>query len=85
MNKRVYLFPNGFSREAEAMYGWLRNYNLTPSWGDCEPGKLAIDLPAGEVSCLLLMAEHNPARFGNASQIRKHTVEYRALEEGAKP
>ena len=72
MNRRVYLFPNGFRKEAEATYGWLRNYNLTPSWGNCEPGKLAIELPASEVSCLLLMAEHNPAMFGNSIQIKKN-------------
>jgi len=69
--KQVYVFPNGFQNEARFMYGWLRHYNLTPSWGDLSDGQGRILLPEGEVSCLLMMAEHNPARFGNASTIRE--------------
>ena len=60
----VYTFPNGFQKEAESMYGWLRHYSLTPSWGHTK-GYQEICLPHSEVACLRKMQESNPARFGN--------------------
>lgn len=55
-------FPNGFRSSAEGFYGWLRHYNLTPSWGQKDGD---IQLEASEVTCFQKMAEANPARFGN--------------------
>jgi hypothetical protein len=64
----VYTFPNGFQKEAEATYGWLRHYNLTPRWGTCADGSMRIELSAALVPCLRMMQRHNPARFGNAPE-----------------
>jgi hypothetical protein len=63
----VYRFPNGFMREAESTYGWLRHYNLNPQWGT-DGGDTLIMLPEGEVSCLRMMQRANPARFGNCPE-----------------
>lgn len=63
--RTVYTFPNGFARNAEAIYGWLRHYNLTPSWGDCSDGSMRIELSPSDAGCLVKMMKHNPARFGN--------------------
>ena len=75
----VYPFPNGFRREAESMYGWLRHYNLTPSWGDLSKGSTPIMLPAHEVECLRMMQRGNPARFGNPPEVNEALEETRRL------
>lgn len=68
--KIVYVFPPGFRKEAEATYGWMRHYGLTPSWG----GDLAIELPENEVDALRMLARVNPARFGNESEIERRVA-----------
>jgi len=52
-------------KEAESMYGWLRHYGLTPSWGPSRMGKSIILLPTSEIPTLVKMQQHDPARFGN--------------------
>lgn len=90
--KTVYVFPNGFRKEAEGMCGWLRYYGFAPHWGPAPsnaPGGLSIEVPEDQVDCLCLMAKANPARFGNESEIRRRaggdtrigSIEY--LEKGA--
>lgn len=67
----VYTFPNGFLKEAQSTYTWLRHYNLNPSWGTCLDGQHRIQLPAAEVPCLRMMQKADPARFGNPPQEEK--------------
>lgn len=60
----VYRFRNGFQKQADNTYGWLRSYNLTPSW-EFKDGETMIRLPLIEVPCLRLMQKADPARWGN--------------------
>jgi hypothetical protein len=65
--QEVYRFPNGFRREAEAMFKWLAYERLQPAWGNVHQGKgdLTILIPDEMVPQLRLFQRTNPARWGN--------------------
>lgn len=63
--EEVYRFTNGFARQAESLFGWLRQYGLNPTCGSLN-GESVISLPVNEVETLRRLQETNPARFGNA-------------------
>ena len=70
--KAVYVFPNGFAKEGDAMYAWLRHYGFNPAWASpppADPGASVIEVPDHEVSGVALIAKANPARFGNESEV----------------
>jgi hypothetical protein len=63
----VYQFPNGFRREAQDTFGWLRHYQFTPSWvpNGNDANGVAIAIPENEISQLRLLQKNNPARWGS--------------------
>lgn len=70
--ERVYDYPNGFRREAESMYGWLRHEGFTPAWDmGVREGehRLGITLPASQVPQLREFQRRHPARWGNAPEV----------------
>lgn len=70
--ERVYDFRNGYRKEAENIYGWLRHAGFTPEWdlGDREGEyRYGITLPAREVSQLHELQRQHPARWGNAPEV----------------
>lgn len=73
---KVYEFPNWALKNGGSIYGWLRHYNLNPSWGNWNNGIITIELSRFDADCLLLMAENNPARFGNKSTIEETIKKY---------
>lgn len=84
----VYDFPNGFHREAENMFGWLRHEGFSPEWNagfrDGEH-RTGITIPSDEVPQLRIFQKTNPARWGNPPDVKKALVDnQRKMETQAK-
>lgn len=81
----VYEFSNGFRKEAENMYGWLRHEQFTPKWGagiaGKNPSELSILLPPEEVPQLRIFQTSNPARWGNHPDVSKMLDEAQQASE----
>jgi len=74
----VATFPNGFQKQAQDYHLSLRHCNLNPGF-KWEGGDLHVLLPEAEVSCLRMMQEANPARFGNTPEVNSSLEEARRL------
>ena len=60
----AYRFPNGYTKQASNIFGWLRHDGFSPSWL-FENGEEIIKLPVEQKESLQNAQKVDPARYGN--------------------